>query len=85
MPKTVLHLFHADPAAIQAVPALADRIRSTPDATLDVHIFGPTERMLANPDQTDFNARIDALVICAIALGSSQPIKGAPSRRAPGL
>lgn len=66
MPKTVLHLFHGDLASMQTVPALADRIRNTPGTALEVYIFGPAEQMLANPDQTDFNTRIDALVTAGV-------------------
>jgi cobalt-zinc-cadmium efflux system protein len=39
---------------------LADRIRSIPDTALEVYVFGPAERMLADPDKTDFNAQIGA-------------------------
>ena len=31
MPKLVLHLFHADPAALATVPTLAERIHQAPD------------------------------------------------------
>lgn len=55
MPKTVLHLFHADPASLQTVPALAERILSAPSGELEVYVFGPAERMLADAGQTDFN------------------------------
>ncbi len=41
MPRTVRHLFHADPASMQTVPALADRIRSTAGTALEVYLFGP--------------------------------------------
>jgi len=66
MPKTVLHLFHADPASMQTVPALAERIRNTPGAALEVYVFGPAEKMLANPEQSDFNTQIDALVTAGV-------------------
>lgn len=68
MPKTVLHLFHADPASLQTVPSLAERILAAPGTTLEVYIFGPAERMLANPEQTDFNAQIDALVTAGVTV-----------------
>lgn len=48
MPKTVLHLFHADLASLQTVPALAERILSAPSGELEVYVFGPAERMLAD-------------------------------------
>jgi hypothetical protein len=86
MPKTVLHLFHADPASIQTVPALAERIRSTPDASLEVYVFGPAERMLADSDQTEFNAQIDALVTAGVhvttCIGIAQQIGAEAAFRA---
>jgi hypothetical protein len=62
MSKTVLHLFHADPASMKTVPALAERIHASGKASLEVYVFGPAEQMLANPDQADFNSMIDKLV-----------------------
>jgi len=89
MPKTVLHLFHADPASMQTVPALADRIRSTPDTALEVYIFGPAERMLADLEQTDFNAQIDALVTAGVpvttCIGIAQQIGAEDAFRARNL
>jgi len=66
MPQTVLHLFHADPASLQTVPALAQRINSVPDGELEVYVFGPAEQMLANPEQGDFNTQIDALLTAGV-------------------
>lgn len=62
MAKTVLHLFHADRASMKSVPALAERVRSASEGALEIYVFGPAEQMLANPEQVDFNAQIDALV-----------------------
>lgn len=89
MPKTVLHLFHADPASLQTVPALADRIRSTPGTTLEVYVFGPAERMLADPEKADFNAQIDALVKAGVqvttCIGIAQQIGADAAFRARNL
>jgi hypothetical protein len=49
MPKTVLHLFHADPASSETVE-------------LEVYVFGPAERMVADVGQAELNPQIDALV-----------------------
>ena len=70
MPKTVLHLFHADTAALQTVPSLAERIRGNPESTLEIYVFGPAERMLADPDQADFNVQIDALVASGVQVAT---------------
>ncbi|MFN3273446.1 MAG: hypothetical protein ACK41U_02105 [Paracoccus sp. (in: a-proteobacteria)] len=86
MHKTVLHLFHADTAALQTVPALAERIRSNPEAVLEVYVFGPAERMLADPEQADFNIQIDALVAAGVqvttCIGIAQQIGAEAAFRA---
>lgn len=89
MPKTVLHLFHADPASLQTVPALAERIAGTPGAELEVYVFGPAERMLADPEKTEFNAQIDAMVKAGLSvttcIGIAQQIGAEDPFRARGL
>lgn len=67
MSKLVLHLFHADPASLATVPALAERVHSAqPDDPLEVYIFGSAERMLAEVEQVEFNSQIDALVAAGV-------------------
>lgn len=89
MSKTVLHLFHADPASMQTVPALAERINATPDNALEVYVFGPAERMLADPEKTDFNTQIDALVTAGVTvttcIGIAQQIGAEDAFRSRGL
>lgn len=63
MSKLVLHLFHADPASLTTVPALADRIHGVPQsAEIEVYLFGPAEQALGNPEAKAFNDQIDGLV-----------------------
>jgi hypothetical protein len=65
MTKLVLHLFHADPAALATVPALAERLHQANDPakpTLEVFVFGPAEGALSASDRPEFNASIDGLV-----------------------
>ena len=67
MSKLVLHIFHADPAALATVPALAERIHGAPQTSaLEVYLFGPAEQALATPEATPearaFNDQIDGLV-----------------------
>ncbi len=62
MSKTVLHLFHADPASMKTVPALAERIHASGNSSLEVYVFGPAEQMLTRPDQVEFNTMIDKVV-----------------------
>lgn len=67
---------------LQTVPALANRIRSTPKAGLEAYVFGPAERMLTDPDQTDFNAQIDVLVKAGVQVttASASRSRSAPRR-----
>lgn len=63
MSKLVLHIFHADPASLATVPALAKRIHGVlQTSTLEVYLFGPAEQALANPDAKAFNDQLDGLV-----------------------
>ena len=68
MSKLVLHLFHDDVPSLSTTPALAERMNQAPDGSataLELHIFGPAEGALVNPDQPErkaFNAQIDSLV-----------------------
>lgn len=89
MSKIILHLFHADPASLQTVPALADRIRRTAGTALEVYLFGPAERMLADPEKTEFNAQIDALVTAGVqvttCIGIAEQIGAEAAFRTRGL
>lgn len=87
MSKLVLHLFHADPASLATAHALAERIHSAPpNGTLEIYLFGPAERMLADPEQTEFNSRIDALVKAGVrvttCIGIAQQIGAEAAFRA---
>lgn len=89
MSKTVLHLFHADPASMKTVPALADRIHSSSEGEFEVYLFGPAEQMLASSDQADFNDQIDALIKSGIrvttCIGIAQKIGAEDAFRNRGL
>jgi hypothetical protein len=62
MSKLVLHIFHADPASLATVPALAERIHGARQpSSLEVYLFGPAEQALANPEAKAFNDQIDGL------------------------
>lgn len=89
MSKTVLHLFHADPAAMQTVPALAKRIHDSGAGELEVFVFGPAEQKLASTDAADFNALIDKLVADGVAvtacIGLAQQMQADEALHARGL
>lgn len=90
MTKLVLHLFHADPAALATVPALAERIHGAPQtAALEVYLFGPAEQALASPEAKAFNDQIDGLVKAGVrvttCIGIAQKIGAEAAFAARGL
>lgn len=90
MAKLVLHLFHADPASLATGPALAERIHSaSSNGTLELYLFGPAEKTLADPDQPAFNNQIDALVKAGVrvttCVGIAQQIGAEAALRARNL
>jgi hypothetical protein len=92
MSKLVLHLFHADPAALATVPALAERLHQAPDAAkpaLEVFVFGPAEGALSASDRAEFNGRIDGLLELGVrvttCIGLAQQAGAEAAFRARGL
>lgn len=89
MAKIVPHLFHADAASMQTVPALAERIRGASSGEIEVYVFGPAERILADIENADFNAQIDALVRAGVrvttCIGIAQQIGAEAAFRARNL
>lgn len=64
MPKTVIHIFHADQDSLTTGAHVAERIRQVAadrGVELEVYLFGPAERALLDPAEGDFNTQIDAL------------------------
>ncbi|MEU9247360.1 hypothetical protein [Streptomyces sp. NPDC048385] len=65
MPKTVIHIFHADPDSLATGAHVAERVRQVAadrGIQLEVYLFGPAEHALLDDGNSDFNAQIDALV-----------------------
>ncbi len=89
MSKTVLHLFHADPASMKTVPALAERIHDSGAGELEVFIFGPAEQQLTSPDAPEFNSMVDGLVSGGVAvstcIGVAQQMQADEALRGRGL
>jgi hypothetical protein len=92
MSKLVLHLFHGDPAALAAVPALAERINQAGEPqrpSLEIFIFGPAEGALSAPDRSEFNARVDGLIRAGVrvttCIGLAQQAGQEAAFRARGL
>lgn len=64
MKKLVIHVFHADPASLNAGSHVSERIRQVAaekDVTLEVFLFGPAEKALIDPALADYNTAIDDL------------------------
>ena len=90
MSKLVLHIFHADPASLATVPALAERIHGAPQTSaLEVYLFGPAEQALANPEAKAFNDQINGLVKAGVrvttCIGIAQKIGAEAAFAARGL
>lgn len=88
----VVHLFRNDPAALSAVPALAERLQQAAGPkrpTFEVYVFGPAEGALSAPDCAEFNARIDGLVKLGVrvttCIGLAQQAGAEAAFRARGL
>jgi hypothetical protein len=65
LPKTVIHIFHADQDSLTAGAHVAERIRQVSTARgveLEAYVFGAAERALLDPARTEFNTQIDELI-----------------------
>ena len=64
MSKVVIHLFHDDASSLGTGSHVAERIRQVKDqqgTELEVYVFGPAEKALADPAQTKFRDTLVAL------------------------
>lgn len=55
--KVVIHLFHADESSLGTGAHVSERIRQVKDergVALEVYVFGPAEKALADPAQSKF-------------------------------
>ncbi|MCX4859049.1 DsrE family protein [Streptomyces canus] len=65
VPKTVIHIFHADQDSLAGGAHVAERVRQVAadrGIQLEVYLFGPAEHALLDAANTDFNSQIDALI-----------------------
>ena len=77
MPKTVIHLFHADDSSLGAGSHVAERIRQVAADSgleLEVYCFGPAQSALTaeshDPVRAEYNVQIDALVAAGVPVGA---------------
>ncbi|HVA40903.1 MAG TPA: hypothetical protein VNF49_09575 [Candidatus Binataceae bacterium] len=57
MKKVVIHLFHDDAASLGTGSHVSERIRQVKDergAALEVYVFGPAEKALADPARAEY-------------------------------
>ena len=64
--KVVIHIFHADDRSLGNGAHVSERIRQVKDergVALEVYVFGPAERALADPAREEY--QLDADETCA--------------------
>jgi hypothetical protein len=76
MPKTVVHVFHDDDAAVVTGTRVAQRILEVaPERGIEVEVFcfGPAQRRLGRQDgdaDLTFNRQVDELVVAGVVVGA---------------
>ena len=64
MKKVVIHLFHDDAASLGTGSHVSERIRQVKDergVALEVYVFGPAEKALADPGSVKFRETLAGL------------------------
>lgn len=64
MKKVVIHIFHDDASSLGTGSHLSERIRQVKDARgvqLEVFVFGPAQKALADPARTEYRDALSAL------------------------
>lgn len=64
MKKVVIHLFHDDAASLGTGSHVSERIRQVKDergVALEVYVFGPAEKALADPARAKFRETLISL------------------------
>jgi hypothetical protein len=62
--KVVIHLFHADDSSLAAGSHVSERIRQVKEergVALEVYVFGPAEKALGDPAQSEFRETLTRL------------------------
>jgi hypothetical protein len=63
--KVVIHIFHADKDSVGTGTHVSERIRQVKDehgVALEVYVFGPAEKALADPANAEMRDTLSALV-----------------------
>jgi hypothetical protein len=64
MKKVVIHIFHDDASSLGAGSHVSERIRQVKDergVDLEVYVFGPAEKALADPARTEYRDTLASL------------------------
>ena len=85
MAEMAAHIFHDDAVAVGSGSHVAERIcRATAErgVPVEVYVFGPAEKALADPSRDLFNATIDGLIAAGVPVGTCIDIAEGPGQRA---
>lgn len=73
MTKIAVHIFHDDTSSLGSGSHVAERMRQITKESgvpVDVYVFGPAEKALADPSRDLFNATIDSLIAAGVRVGT---------------
>ncbi|MGC8474861.1 MAG: hypothetical protein ACP5NP_00765 [Acetobacteraceae bacterium] len=85
MTKIAVHIFHDDPSALGSGSHVAERMRqitAQSGVPVEVYVFGPAEKALADPARDVFNATIDGLIAAGVPVGTCIDIADGMGQRA---
>jgi hypothetical protein len=75
--KVVIHIFHADESSLGIGSHVAERIRQVMDdrgTALEVYVFGPAEKALADPANTKFRETLASLATHGVPVHTCRSI-----------
>jgi hypothetical protein len=85
MAKVAVHIFHDDASALGSGSHVAERIDQVmveSGVPVEVYVFGPAEKALADPSQDSFNATINGLIAAGVPVGTCVDIADNLGQRA---
>ncbi|MGC8476463.1 MAG: hypothetical protein ACP5NP_08930 [Acetobacteraceae bacterium] len=79
------HIFHDDASALRSGSHVAERIRQVKaesGVAVEIYVFSPAERALADPSRDGFNATIDEPIAADVPVGTCVDIAEGLGQRA---
>ena len=73
MTKIAVHIFHDDASALGSGSHVAEHIRQVKaesGVAVEIYLFGPAKRALADPSRDGFNATIYGLIAADVPVGA---------------